>query len=254
MKALKKLLAILLALTMALSMVACDSSEDDRGNRKNKRTSPYGNDYETPLKLEVAQANAKSFDEYEDLEFQKFNGLCQEEMEDFYVLTFELDGMDQADRKDEFERQLEYMEEDYGKNYQFSYTIENEEKISKRELQDYAEEIQEKATTALEYIHNLDADDIGQLAENQGITTAQMKKHLSLAEDIAEEMEGMEITEGYDLEVVIKTISNTMDEPEESEIHYLVYKVNGKWISGTTLYNFQYAYEQFAHSYDSDFT
>ena len=126
--AMKKLLALLLALAMVFALVAC---EGGGGSSKDDDEKSSGN-YETPLKLEMEYRNADTYKKSMDGRIGILNGLCEKEIEGIYELL----GAEGAEES--FEYQLENLEEEYGEDWEFSYELNDKEEIDEEDL--YEEE------------------------------------------------------------------------------------------------------------------
>lgn len=222
MKAMKKVLALLLALAMVLALAACEFG-GGKGDDKKKDT------YETPLKLVIETENADNFDDAIESRIAQLNGLCQDEYEGVFEILMKTSLYDEDEMQDSFEDQLEEKEDTYGKNWECSYEINDEEEIDEDDLEDYQDEIRDAAEETLEMLENMTDDDILEIADYLGLTESGAEKFVKYMTDICKTMADIEITEGYELDVTM-TIEGSEDE-EDKDQTYIVYKANGCWVS-----------------------
>ena len=158
----KKLLALLLALVMILSLAACGSEDDDddresRKSKKSKETTEavkvesgsYEDAIELVLKLYTADLSKSDFEKMLPADFWAYME-SEENMTIDECYEMVADGMDE---------QYEYMEEMYGKDFKVTYEILNKEKAPEEDVADFLE--------TMEDMYGLDADDFGDAYEIQ---------------------------------------------------------------------------------------
>jgi len=264
----KKLLALLLALCLIFSFTACSKESDDEdsgkkekgestaatsneagsnsgnnentGNSGNSGNTSSGNEdsasntYETPLDLTVALANAQTYSAYEKASYAVFNGFCEDEMKAITELQKKSDSYDADAVKESFEAQVDAMKEEYGDNYKFSYTINNKEKLDSDKLKAFEDELGALADffkSVADAYNNADADGKQTVEDNLGLSQSDTKTIIENYEKLYNKMSGCKVTEGYELEIVLKTTGSELNEPEEETETICVYKVDGRWIS-----------------------
>lgn len=219
MKALKKLLAMLLALLLMFAMAACSGKDDEK--------SGTGNTYKTPIELLEKYMNAKTFDDYKEAEVALFNGLCEKAVKKFY----------ENDSESSFNWMIQDYEDEFGRNYEFLYEIKDKEEIDEDYLENFATIFRDKVASAKSTLSALDSDDYIKIADAMEIYKSDAEELVDAALDICDELADLEITEGYELTVEETCHGSKLNEPE-TQMHNLdVYKVNGRWISSNQLFD-----------------
>ena len=228
----KKLLALLLAMVMVLSLAACgdDSGSSSKGSSKK--------DYEKPLELMMDQANTKKASEMQAAGIKVLNGLCESEYKDMVKLMQKSEDYDEDDVLERYEERIDALKDEYGSDYKFSYKIEEKEELEEDDLKDVKNTIKDNAKqlkSVIDEMEEFDSDEWEYLGEELGLTKSDTKKILDIMKSVFEEMKNVEVTEGYELTVTITTTGSELDEPEEDEETICVYKVNGIWVSEESL-------------------
>lgn len=189
------------------------------------------NTYKTPLKLEEAVMNAKTYNAYVKACMKQTNGILNKEFKAAYKIYTSSEEYDKEEEKDSFEEELEEVKEEYGSNFKYYYEIEDKEKIDKDELKDLKEEIHDYAKAALKNLKDVDDEDYEEMADYMGISEKKAEKLVKLAESAYKKMKAVKITAGYELDVKLMVKGSELDEPEEIwNGTVTVYKVNGKWV------------------------
>lgn len=215
----------------------------DLGGKENEKSTRMSNDYESPLKANIAMRNAKTRGDFLDGRLQLVNGFCAEEfrqIQDIFMNAPDHNANREALEKDYKDRSERYAEE-YGSDYKYSYAINAKEALDENELQDCNSDIQyhvKELKTALEKTKNYDSEDWDNLAEELGLSKAESKKFVAVVEELYNELKDAKITEGYQLEVTYILSGSKMDEPEKQTYPFTVYKINGYWVMEGFIYHF----------------
>ena len=186
----------------------------------------------TPLDLDMAVKNAKSYKAYEKAQLNLSNNLAENEMEDLLKLLKKTDEYDEEELKEDFEEGVEELEDKYGKNYKFYYKIVDKDKLSEHTLLNAADDLTDAARKMYDQIKETDMDDLEDMAESMDLKKSDAKKLKSILEGFYKKMKKAKVTAGYELEVTYYVKGSELDEPKElSKDTIKVYKVNGRWVS-----------------------
>lgn len=129
----------------------------------------------------------------------------------------------------------ENIEEEY-EGWELSYEIKSAEKLSEKDLKSYQkdaksyykENIKPLVKNQEEILENED-DEIEEGAENLDISTSEYKALVKATLKQNQDLEGMEITKGY--EVKVKFYVKTKDDEYKADtVKVVVLKVNGDWV------------------------
>lgn len=198
------------------------------------------NNYKTPVKIMEKQANAKRYSSMFDLALDQLNGFSKKEVKAMYKILKKSDEMDEMmDRMEElFEEERERNEDEYGKNYKVKYKITDKDKLDKDDLDDFEDELHDMGKEMLEAVKETDdwdSDDWKDIAEEAGLSKAQMKKLCKAMKSLGKKLKKAKVTKGFELEVTERITGKELDDPEERDLDMVVIKVNGRWISADAL-------------------
>lgn len=196
--------------------------------------SVLSNTYKTPLNLLMDYRNEKNPSKVLVREYQQLNGLCEKEYKSVLKIMQKSDDYDKDEVKDSYEEAIDERKDEYGKNYKYSYKIEEKEKLEKEDLKEVKTQIKDCAKQLkdiLDELDDYDSDDWSDLADEMGLTKAQTKKLAGILEDVYKDLKSVKVTKGYKLDVTITLKGSELDEPEESDGTFYVYKINGRWVS-----------------------
>ncbi len=206
----------------------------------------FTNTYKTPLNLMADRANEKKASKILDAEIDTLNGLCEKEYKALMKLMQKSDDYDEEEIEEGYEEDIDAMKDEYGKNYKYSYKIEDKDKIDKDELKELRSEIKSLAKeikSVLDEMEDYDSDEWEDLADELGLKKSQAKKLEDILEDVYKELKSVKVTKGFELTVKTTLKGSELDEPEEDEVTICVYKINGRWVSEealSSLYVFAY--------------
>lgn len=131
--------------------------------------------------------------------------------------------------KDKVDEELEYLEEDYGKNVKFSYEIEDKEKLDEDDLEDYQDFYQKLGEAGVDAAKQLD----GMTSEVEDYTDGEVKQKdaeslIDHMKAFSKELKDAEVTAGYELDLTLKMEGK--DDDDEVDVTVAVIKLNGKWV------------------------
>lgn len=198
------------------------------------------NTYSTPVKLMISDMNSRKAPKSLSSDLYLLNGFMESEYEAIFDI---IEKADEADRmlermQDNFEESVESLEDKYGENYKYSYTVDEKEELEKSDLRAVRENLRNAADNLEEMIEETeewDSDDWEDAADEIGLTKSQMKNLVKAMEDLKKVLDKAEVTEGYELSVLITINGDELDEPEETERTIEVYKIDGRWVSLSNL-------------------
>lgn len=197
------------------------------------------NTYKTPINTMEKQQNSKNFDVWFSQEYKLLNGFAEKEVQEiFKIMKNSDDFMDAMEIEAEwFYDDILDMEDEYGRNYKFSYTIINKEELERDSLKEFRDELREIG----EYWKSLeddtdqfDSDDWEDVADELDLTKSEAKQLVRALNAVGKVCKKAKVTEGYLLTVEIILTGRELDEPEVSEKEFYVYKVDGRWIAGNS--------------------
>lgn len=200
------------------------------------------NNYKTPIKTMQKYANMKKYYDPVKESLAEANGLFADEIKAMAKLEKSKEDYkdDLEDAKDNFAERIENMQDEYGKNYKITYKVTDKEKIDKDDLKDYRDSLRdyaEQLEKMIDSTDDYDSEDWEDMADNLGFDgdKASAKKYVRILEDMRKELRSARVTAGYELEVTQKITGSELDEPEEEEMTITVYKVNGRWVSSSSV-------------------
>lgn len=198
------------------------------------------NTYKTPVNLAISYMNSKNANAKIDDIVKLLNGFCESEAKSLLKTFKKTDVYDE--NKDDLiqalEDGIEDMEDEYGKNFKYSYKVEEKDKLEKEDLKEFREELKnlrDQLGDLLDETEDWDSDDWEDLADEMGVSKAQAKNMVADLEKLHKSLKSIKVTNGYELSVVVALNGSELDEPEEEDMEFRVYKVNGRWVSMDTL-------------------
>lgn len=145
--------------------------------------------------------------------------------------------------KEVFEENYESNQDNYGDNFKITYAVEDKIKLENSDLRDYQKKFRnyiKYLKDELEECEDFSSNDWGDFADDMGLSRTQAKKFVSALSDMVDDIGRLEITDGYELDVVRTVTGNMLDEPEETSSTIRVVKVNGRWIIVDSFIEFYY--------------
>ncbi len=194
-----------------------------------------GNTYKTPINSMVQVLNSKKYISFVDQNLKMLNGFAKSEYKEIYNLLKKsenyIDAMEEAE--EEFLEQIEENKEEYGNNYKVSYKITDKEALEKGDLNDFRDELRDIADVIdeiLEEAEEYDSDDWEDMADALDISKEDAKKIVKCLEKIQKKYKDAKVSAGYKIEADILISGSELDEPEEEDAEFYVYKVDGRWV------------------------
>ena len=143
---------------------------------------------------------------------------------------------DLADEEERFADRYEDMVDEYGKNFKITYKNDKsvEEKLDRDDLKDYRARIKsigEDYADLGKTLGKLKSADLKDLAEDLDLSTSDAKALIDAMKTLGQKLKGVEVSDGYALEVLSRITGSELDDPEEDDMDLIVLKVDGKWVS-----------------------
>lgn len=192
------------------------------------------NNYMVPVR------NAEKLENLESLDGKSFlkkslKGLGVKNAREIINLCCESDlFLDMTEHIEEtVEEYYEDNQDEYGDNFKIQYTVEEKVKLEKTDLRDYQKSFRaymEDIQYIIEQTDDFDTDDWQDLAEELEMTRTQARKFIAALNNMVKDFGRLEVTAGYELDILRTITGEYLDEPEEEDITLEVVKVNGKWV------------------------
>lgn len=194
------------------------------------------NNYKTPVKHMAKAMSAKTYSDYIDTSVDALNGVGEEQMREIYDIK---NSYDDAVVKTVYDEGVALLAEEYGDDYTYKYNIGYRYTLSEDELSNFENNLHSTADGIRLYIDNYyraTSQEKAAMAELMNVSTSSLKKMITQMNDLADIWGTASVSEGYELEITpTVTGSNVENGKELEQITIFVYKVNGRWISGTSL-------------------
>lgn len=209
-----------------------------------------GNTYKTPIRVMEKNANTKEFSFRYHLRLDHLNGLMAEESKEIIAILKESDEFSDLieDLEDVFIDSIEDMKDEYGSDYKYTYKILEKEELDRKELRafrDKMRDISDAVELMEEEFDYVDSDEWEDMADEVGLSKSQLKSLVRQIFSMGKVCKNADVSDGYELTVLVTLTGREMDEPEENEITVCVYKVDGRWISDSSIYAMQQLSEPF---------
>lgn len=133
---------------------------------------------------------------------------------------------------------IEETMDQYGDDFKVTYKLLDKTQLKKSELRDYKKDIRNVFSyvkSQMDETKDYDSDDWEEMADELEMTKAQAKKLVAAMRELADDVSHIEVTDGYELELTRIVTGSELDEPEEEDVTIIVLKINGKWVSSTTM-------------------
>ncbi|MBQ8769177.1 MAG: hypothetical protein IJZ15_06000 [Oscillospiraceae bacterium] len=191
------------------------------------------NTYKTPIKAAEKVLNSKSVNQVLNRAPALLNGFGEDEAKVLIGIAKKTDYYKDysEDIEDGFESVIEMLEENVGKNYKISLKVTDKEKLEKDDLKAFRTQLRSigKMGSMLEDMEN---EDYADMADELGISKAQAKKAVKNILAFCKDCKSAKVQKGYELTIEVKLTGKELDEPIEQEIHFDVFKVDGRWVPG----------------------
>ncbi len=190
-----------------------------------------GNTYKTPIKAAEKLLSSKSVNQVLNRVPALLNGFGEDEAETLIRIAKKSDTYKEnvGDIEEMFEQVIEGLEENLGSNYKIKLKVTDKEKLEKDDVKAFRDQLR-KIGKMEKQLDEADADFIEDVADETGLSKAQVKKAIRTAEDFCEDCKEAKVKKGYELTVEVKITGSELDEPTELEIPVNVFKVDGRWV------------------------
>lgn len=213
----KKVLVPLIAGVAALIVILTVVLSVGRGGK---------NTYTTPLDLEIAEMNAKSYAASFSARTKKTNGFLYWEMRYLYDLAQNNSSFQAGYGKDDYNQITGSLANILGSNYKFHYKIIAKERLEEESLMAAKQKLKDIAANVKEefWVDEEEWEDIG-------FSKAEAKEYTKCIESMYGKLKSCEVAEGYALEIKVYLTGSKLDDLNNGfETTVYVYKVNGRWI------------------------
>ena len=231
---------IALVLCAMLTFSACSSNSSGGGGGSGKGSTTIGNTYDSPVKLLLAQKNAKKYQSVEDAMVDALNGLYEEEIRDIFKIL----GKSQVyqeywdELEDEFEDNLEEFEDKYGSRWKYTYKLEDKDDVKEKDRVAFYREMLVMASSIdshIAEIENYNDQYWEDYLEELGLSKDEAEDLMEAVKKLGEAIRDSEVEEAYYLQLDITLESDTLDTPENDDYNMYVYKIDGRWVSGDAI-------------------
>lgn len=209
-----------------------------------------GNTYRTPIRVMEKNANTKEFSFRYHFRLDHLNGLMAEESKEIIAILEESDEFSDLieDLEDIFIDSIDDMKDEYGDNYKYTYKILEKEELNRKEIRKFRDELRD-LSDAIERLEEeydyIDSDEWKDMADEVGLSKSQLKNLFRQIFSMGKICQNAEVSEGYELTVLVTLTGRELDEPEEDEITVCVYKVDGRWIGESSIFTMRQLSEIF---------
>ena len=250
----KKLLALLLALALMLTFVACGNDKDDDDDKDDSKptTSDSGdkdtdkdddkddektsNTFQTPIDVTVKYLNKKAPYDLLDAYRDQLNGFCEDEADDLFAFMEKVSVFSSMMEEGEelLKEEIADKKAEYGDDYKYSYKVLDKEEFDADTLEEWNDDLQDLVAAYDAIIASskeaTDEDWEEAMTELGLDSVDEVKELFEVMEDIAKAFKKAEITEGYTVVIETSVTGSELDEPETDEEEVEVFKIDGRWI------------------------
>lgn len=187
-----------------------------------------GSNYKTPLKETVSLVNKRETnpDKFAAVLLPKF---ANHAYKDGMAILKSYDEIEDAldELKDSFDEMYDEADDEFGSNWKMSYKITDSERLDEDDLKDIKKQYKSLRDSLDELDDYLDKDGYYYEEFVDELGSANVKQLKKLVDQMDEDLKGIKITDGYDLEVELAIKGS--DDEDDTEIDIRVIKINGKW-------------------------
>lgn len=196
----------------------------------------------TPIRSAEKLQNKESINAKKYLE-TGFKSMGAKNAGEIVNLMYESDDVaDLMDALEEsFESSYEWKQITYGDNFKVTYTVEEKVKLEKSDLRNYQKAFRQAVKyieDELEETEDYDSSDWADMTDDMGLSRAQAKKFINAMKEMVNDIGRPEVTNGYEVDILIRITGEMLDEPLETTSTVQVVKVNGRWIGIDATYEF----------------
>ena len=245
----KKLIALLLALVMVLSLSACTRSDDDSKNEKEETTeqsaAPAPGDEQDEAQIDDS---LRDFAEhYDDLgnELRTIDtgtllaaiapNLAHEALTEALELVYQIG----VYSEDQFLSELDYAYprevflNNYGEDYLIETSMTDAEPLTDEQIvavRKILSQLQDGYAELIKRGEEATQEEIQAAADRDGLTVDQELRLIELYRVILASLDGAEISEGYEVTLSNEITGSLYDGVDTREGHITVIKLNGEWM------------------------
>lgn len=143
--------------------------------------------------------------------------------------------------EEDCEENYEWMQDIYGDDFKVTYAVEDKIELEKADLRAFQKKFRQYVKNLeklVEETEDFTASDWGDFADDMGLTRAQAKNFVRALGKMADDIGRVEVTAGYELDVLRTVTGDMLDEPMETVTTIRVMKANGHWIAVDILEGF----------------
>lgn len=254
----KKLLALLLALALMLTFVACGNDKDDDDDKDDSKptTSDSGdkdtdkdddkdtdkdedkdsNTFQTPIDVTVEYLNKKTAYDLLDAYRAQLNGFCEDEADDLFAFMEKVSVFSSMMEEGEelLKEEIADKKAEYGDDYKYSYKVLEKEAFDADTLEEWNDDLKDLVDAYDAIIASSKEapdEDWEEAMTELGLDSVdEVKELFEVMEDISKAFKKAEITEGYTVVIETSVTGSELDEPEIDEQEVEVFKIDGRWI------------------------
>lgn len=206
-----------------------------------------GGGWKAPIKDVINEMNSDEVDMENEI-VNMYGGLGKKELKKIYkIVSSSKNFKDYEDEsEDSFKDRAEDLEDEYGKNWKYSFEIDDKDDLDKDDLKDVKDEFKATGKDLIDFadrILDLDNDDLKDLADDMGLKKDELKDLAEAIKDLGKAIKSADVKKGYEVELEVKIEGKDDDDSTDEEI--TVVKADGNWVIPTliqeyTLYNVLY--------------
>ena len=192
----------------------------------------FGGSYKTPIKEYYARQNSKDYD-IEDRFVNQFDGLGKKQLKAIYKIISSSKNWKDAedDYEDNWKEFCDNNEDEYGKDWKYTYEITDTDELDKDDLKDIKDEFKEAGATLIDAgkrILDMDNDELKDQADSLGLKKDDLKELGKLLKELGQELKGVELKKGY--EVDIDWAVEGKDGDDDGDYTWTIVKADGDWV------------------------
>lgn len=145
---------------------------------------------------------------------------------------------DMEELEEDFDEYYEWKQDTYGDDFKITCAVEDKIELERADLRALQKKIRQYVKVldkVVEETEDFTTSDWGDFADGMGLTRTKAKKFISALEEMVEDIGRVEVTAGYELDVLTTITGELLDEPMETVTTVRVAKVNGNWIAVDTI-------------------
>ena len=199
-----------------------------------------GGGWESPIKDTIKTMNADKVD-VEEAIVNMYDGLGKKELKKIYKIVSSSKNFKdyEDDREDSRKETVEDLEDEYGKNWKYSYDVDDKDDLDKDDLKDIKDEFKATGKDLIDLadrILDLDNDDLKDLADDMGLKKDELKDLAEAIKDLGKTIKSADVKKGYEVELEVKIEGKDDDDSFDADI--AVVKADGSWVIADDIYSY----------------